>query len=74
MTQTDSVVQEILALDQERLKAMTDADIEVLNRILSDDLSYVHTAAAVDTKESFTGALASRASLTTSPSSPATPP
>ncbi|MCH8310388.1 MAG: nuclear transport factor 2 family protein [Chloroflexi bacterium] len=59
MTQTDSVVQEILALDQERLKAMSDADIDVLNRILSDDLSYVHTSAAVDTKESFTGALAS---------------
>jgi len=38
---------------------MSDANIDALNRILSDDLSYVHTSAAIDTKESFTSALAS---------------
>jgi hypothetical protein len=59
MTQNDTVTQELLALDQERLKAMSDANIGALNRILSDDLSYVHTSAAIDTKESFTSALAS---------------
>jgi hypothetical protein len=59
MTQNDTVTQELLALDQERLKAMSDANIDALNRILSDDLSYIHTSAAIDTKESFTGALAS---------------
>jgi hypothetical protein len=59
MTQNDSVAQEILALDQERLQAAVDNNVDALNRILSDDLSYVHTTAAVDTKESFTSGIAS---------------
>ena len=59
MTQNDSVAQEILALDQERLQAAVNNDVGALNRILSDDLSYVHTTAAVDTKESFTSGIAS---------------
>ena len=59
MTQNDSVAQEILALDQERLQAAVNNDVDALNRILSDDLSYVHTTAAVDTKESFTSGIAS---------------
>ena len=59
MTQTESVVHELLALDQERLQAMADNDVDTLNRILSDDLSYIHTSAAVDTKESFTSGIAS---------------
>ena len=58
MAKANSVDQEILALDQERFRAMVDADIGVLNRILSDDLSYIHTSSTVDTKESLTAALA----------------
>ena len=58
MAKANSVDQEILALDQERFRAMVAADIGVLNRILSDDLSYIHTSSTVDTKESLTAALA----------------
>ena len=34
MTQTESVVHELLALDQERLQAMAGNDVDTLNRIL----------------------------------------
>lgn len=42
----------IKALDGERMRAMVSGDIETLGRILADDMTYVHTSAAVDTKES----------------------
>ena len=42
----------IRTLDAERMRAMVAGDLETLGRILADDLSYVHTSAAVDTKSS----------------------
>lgn len=42
----------IRALDAERMGAMVAGDLETLGRILADDLSYVHTSAAIDTKSS----------------------
>ena len=42
----------IKALDGERMCAMVAGDLETLGRILSDDMTYVHTSAAVDTKSS----------------------
>ncbi len=49
----------IAGLEDERLSAMVSADVDTLDRILADDLSYVHTTAAIDTKESLTSGLAS---------------
>ena len=59
MTVTQDVEATIVGLEEERLSAMVAADVDTLNRILADDLSYVHTTAAIDTKESLTGGLAS---------------
>ena len=59
MTVTQDVEATIVGLEEERLSAMVAADVDTLDRILADDLSYVHTSAAIDTKESLTSGLAS---------------
>ena len=55
---TQKLQAKIARLEEERLAAMVAADVETLDRILADDLSYVHTSAAIDTKESLTSGLA----------------
>ena len=47
-----NTIETIKALDGERMCAMVAGDLETLGRILSDDMTYVHTSAAVDTKQS----------------------
>ena len=42
----------IKSLDSERMRAMVIGDLGTLGRILADELTYVHTSAAVDTKSS----------------------
>ena len=42
----------IKALDAERMAAVVSGDVDTLDRILADDLTYVHTSAAIDTKAS----------------------
>ncbi len=59
MTVTQDIEATIAGLEDERLGAMVAADVDTLDRILADDLSYVHTTAALDTKESLTSGLAS---------------
>ena len=59
MTTVADTTKTILDLEDQRLAAMVAADGETLDRILADDLSYVHTSAALDTKESLTSGLAS---------------
>lgn len=49
----------LTAADSERVAAMKSADREKLAAILSDDLRYAHASGTVDTKQSFTEALAS---------------
>ena len=61
MSQSGDIEQQILQLEQQRMHAMMDADAETLNRVLADDLTYIHTNAALDSKESFIGALSSGA-------------
>ena len=56
---TQELKAKIAGLEEERLAAMVAADVETLDRILHDDLSYVHTTAAIDTKESLTTGLTS---------------
>ena len=47
----------IRGLDAERMAAMVAGDLDTLGRILADDLSYVHTSAAIDTKSSIMEAI-----------------
>ncbi len=57
MADRDDIRRMIEALDGERMRAMVDGDLETLGRILADDLTYVHTSAAVDTKASIMGSI-----------------
>jgi len=50
---------EILALEDRRIEAMTSGDVKTLGEILADDLIYTHTTARLDTKASFIEAIAS---------------
>ena len=59
MTQTQDITQTILDLESQRITAMVENDVDTLDRILADDLSYVHTTAAIDTKESFVSGIGS---------------
>jgi ketosteroid isomerase-like protein len=49
-------------LDEERTEAMVKGDLATLDRLLADDLSYVHSSTKVDTKTSFIENLRSGAS------------
>lgn len=57
MTTTQDVEKQILELESQRMKAMTEADTETLKGIYADDLTYTHTSAAEDTKQSMLEAL-----------------
>ena len=59
MALIEDTTKTILDLENQRLAAMVAADADTLDRILADDLSYVHTTAAIDTKESLISGLAS---------------
>ena len=50
---------EIIALENRRIEAMTKGDIQALQEILADDLIYTHTTARIDTKASFIDAISS---------------
>ena len=41
---------EIIALEDQRIEAMTKGDVQALEEILADDLIYTHTTARIDTK------------------------
>ena len=60
MSQT-SIEQEVIQVENRRFQAMMDADTGALESILADELTYTHTTAALDTKESFIQRLASGA-------------
>ena len=44
--------QTLIDLDASRMNAMVAGDVATLNAILADDLSYCHSSASVDTKQS----------------------
>ena len=50
---------EIIALEDRRIEAMTKGDVQALEEILADDLIYTHTTAKIDTKSSFIEAISS---------------
>ena len=51
---------EIIALEDRRIEAMTKGDVQALEEILADDLIYTHTTARIDTKSSFIEAISVR--------------
>ncbi|GAA3983815.1 nuclear transport factor 2 family protein [Thermobifida alba] len=54
---SDSVTAEILELERRRWAALVDADTAVLRQLFSERMSYTHSNAMVDTRESYLGAL-----------------
>ncbi len=50
---------EIIALENRRVEAMTKGDVKALEEILADDLIYTHSTARIDTKASFIEAISS---------------
>jgi hypothetical protein len=44
---------EILALEDRRYQAMIDADLETLDRLCADELSYAHSSGVRDTKDEY---------------------
>ena len=61
MSHNQDIEQRIRRLEDQRFQAMMDADTETLDQVLADELSYVHTSAALDSKRSLIDALASGA-------------
>ena len=51
--------EEILLLEDQRIHAMIAGDIDTLDRILADDLTYVHSGGQLESKEEFLGRLKS---------------
>ena len=49
----------ITRLESERIEAMLHVDVPALDRILADDLSYIHASGVVDTKPTFLSSLSS---------------
>ena len=50
---------EIIALENRRIEAMTKGNTQALDEILADDLIYTHSTARVETKAEFIAALTS---------------
>ena len=60
MVQTAAEVErEVLQADEARVRALIDNDVDALDRLLADDLTYVHSNGMLDTKESYIGGLRS---------------
>ncbi len=53
----------IIELDRQRMAAMGSRDIPALNRLIADDLIYIHSSARVDTKATLIGAMESGATV-----------
>jgi hypothetical protein len=57
--------QKIIELDHQRMTAMAEKDLAVLNKIIADDLIYTHSSARIDTKKTLIGAMESGATVYT---------
>ena len=53
--------QQVLQAEKDRFAAMTKVDEAALNKLLADDLTYVHTSALLQTKKEFIDSLKSGA-------------
>lgn len=52
-----SLVAAIIEADTQRYRAMIERDLPALDRVLADDMVYMHSKGAIDTKESLMAAL-----------------
>jgi hypothetical protein len=59
VAQTHANTAEILAVEKSRTSALEHTDLAALDKLLGDDLTYVHASGKVDTKTSFLEALSS---------------
>ena len=55
----DSASKEVLAVETARTTALDNSDVAALEKILADDLTYVHASGKVDSKASLLGAIRS---------------
>jgi len=58
-TQNSDIAKQALAAEAARIVALDRSDIPALEKLLSDDLTYVHASGKVDTKASFLDAIRS---------------
>lgn len=58
-TPADSARSEVLAVERARVAASVSRDVTALDRILRDDLTYVHASGRIDTKKSLVDAIRS---------------
>ncbi len=52
---TYDAVHEVLAAEDLRYRAMLDSDLDALDRLCADELSYAHSSGARDTKDEYLG-------------------
>ena len=57
---TDAAIDEVLQLEQRRWDAMIAKDLATLAELFDDQMSYTHTSALVDTKDSYLRAIEER--------------
>ena len=51
------VIEAIRALERDRFRAMVDGDVPLLNQLLSDSVSFVHSNGKRETKRQFIDAI-----------------
>lgn len=51
------MIEAIRVLERDRFRAMVDGDVPLLNQLLSDNVSYVHTNGKRETKQQFIDAI-----------------
>jgi hypothetical protein len=59
LAQSQSTSAEILAVEKSRTVALEQSDLNTVDKLLADDLTYVHASGKVDSKTSFLDALRS---------------
>jgi len=58
-TSTGDAAQQVLATEHARTAALEHSDIPALERIMADDVTYIHASGKVDTKKSYLDAIRS---------------
>jgi ketosteroid isomerase-like protein len=56
---TADAAKEVMAVEQARTSALDHSDVVALDRIMADDVTYVHASGKVDTKQSYLDAIRS---------------
>jgi ketosteroid isomerase-like protein len=56
---TSNAAKEVLAIEQARTEALDHSDVAALDRIMADDVTYIHASGKVDTKQSYLEAIRS---------------